>query len=488
MNMTPFSSSAFKTLFYQSCLFALLLVGPMAYALDEVEPNDTPATAHDLGNTHGLTSVSGSIGVPGDIDFFEMHAINQQWGFVAVLDTSASTADKDAILSIYDSDGITLLQQDQGGWEKGSVIAWQHFQAGTDTPIYIKVEASDSGYTISEYTLRIYIIAIGYKEETEPNDTQVTGNIAAKTNLGWIGNDADVDCYRLSGDDNKSLIVTLRADPENDGSTTDFVLSLYDAAGILLTSADHSGPGGNEYIDTLSISRAIYSYCVTANAGEGSTTSYKVGALINGRHYLPTWDLQPEWLNPGLGGVAIPGDILDFRLSVTNTTLLPIPPEIRVGVYDLPTCLTFEDTSDFDDVGSVDAKKIFVDELATEASYKVDFSAKALSECSDLMHESVSFSYYDLGVGKDTAFTVATNQCEDLTLQIAGPVYFGDGATYYSSETGIETAPDPMPEITIESPHKLILEAPFVRVEDGDGFVVESGAQLRVYGKEVTCP
>ncbi len=253
----------------------------MAYALNESEPNDTPASAQDLGKQQGLTSVSGSIGIAGDTDVFEVHGFNPFWGFVAVLDTSASTTDKLAKLSVYGSDGSTLLQQDQNGWKNGSVLAWQHFQTGSDTPIYIKVEAADSGSTISGYTLRIYITSIGYAGENEPNDTPETGNISSNSHLGELSGDTDIDCFRLSGNENDNLILALRADPENDGSNTDFILSLYDDSGNLLQVADHNGPGGNEYIDTLPISRAIYSYCVTAKTGAGSTASYKVGPLIN---------------------------------------------------------------------------------------------------------------------------------------------------------------------------------------------------------------
>lgn len=484
--MKPLAS--FRSLFYRCCFFALLLVQPMVFALDEIEPNENPVTAQDLGNKHGLTTVVGSLDIANDVDFFELHTINEQWGFVAVLDTSASTTSTAATLSVYASDGTTLLQQDQGGWANGSVLAWQHFQGIADTSIYIKVESANSASTISEYSLGIYIIPIGYEEETEPNDAWETGNILAKTNLGIISEDADTDCYRLSGNENESLIVALNADPENDGSTADFVLSLYDASGSLLTSSDHNGPGRNEFIDSLPISHAIYSFCVTAKSGAGSTASYKAGALINETTYIPTWDLQPEWLNPGLGGIAVPGDILAFRLSVTNTSLLPIPADILVGVYRLPSCLAFEDTSNFDEVKPDSAYKSFIDELAPSASHRVDFSTRALSECSDELHQSTSFVYYSLGVGGDTSFTVATNQCEAVTLQIEGPTYSGDGTTYYSSETGIETAPSSMSPITIESPHKLVLEAPSFKVKDGDEFVVEPGALLRVYGKTVTCP
>lgn len=366
-------------------------------------------------------------------------------------------------------------------------LAWQHFQ-DHDIPIYIKVEASVAGSTISAYSLRIYVIDINNIEESEPNDTWETGNVSARSVLGKISGDADADCFRLSGKEHDKLALALRADPENDGSSTDFVLSLYDDSGNLLASADNSGSGGNEYIDTLSISHAIYSYCVAAKTGAGSTASYKVGPLINGLWYTPTFDLQPEWLNPGLGGVAVPGDILDFRLSLANTSLLPIPPEIRVGVSNLPTCLTFEDTSNFDFISGDEASKFFTNPLAPAATYQVDFSTKALSECNGKIHESVSLQYYAEGVEWSLPFTVAANHCTTATRQLVGPDYFGEDATYFSSETGIETAPVPPSKITVISPHKLILEAPSFKVRSGDKFIVEKGAQLRVYGKAVTCP
>ncbi|WP_293645083.1 hypothetical protein [Thiolapillus sp.] len=175
-------------------------------------------------------------------------------------------------------------------------------------------------------------------------------------------------------------------------------------------------------------------------------------------------------------------------MSVTNTTLLPIPPKIQVGVSSLPSCLAFEDTSNFDDTSSGYGYKTFVDALAPGASYQVDFSAKALTECIDNLHEGVSSSYYSLGTGNDLPFIVTKNQCETGIRQLTGPAYTGIGATYFSSETGIETAPASPFKITVGTTHKLILEAPWIRVRDGDELLVVSGAQLRIYGQTVSCP
>ncbi len=487
--MTIFLSPNSKALILPYCLTVLLLASPLALALDEIEPNDTPATAQDLGKPQGLTSVSGSIDGAGDIDFFKLDSINTLWGFTAVLDTSASSAGRDATLSIYDADGTTLLQQDQGGWEKGSVITLQHFQGGSGTPVYIKVEAATPGATISAYTLHIYVTSMGNHMETEPNDTPQTGTITRMSQFGIIDSDTDTDCFRLSGEENDELILTLRADPENDGSTTDFVLSLYDASGNLLVSADHSGPGGNEYIDTITLSRAIYSYCVTARSGAGSTATYSTGPIVNNSHYLPGFTQAPRWLNPGLGDIATPGETMEFRLALTNTSLLPIPPQLRIGVYSIPACLSFADSSNFDDVASNAANKYFDTQLEPGSTYTVDFSLNVLSVCNETMYQDGGLDYYSTGTAKPIPYLVAANQCESAVLQIAGPVYSGAGATYYSSETAIETAPDaPLSKITVERPHALILEAPSIAIKDGDTFVVNRGAQLRVYGKAVTCP
>jgi hypothetical protein len=488
-DMTIFLSFNSKALILPYCLVALLLASPLALALDEIEPNDTPSTAQALGQPQGLTTIKGSIGSTGDIDFFQLGSINSAWGFTAVLDTSASTTDRDATLSVYDADGTTLLQQDRGGWEKGSVVTLQHFQGIGGTPIYIKVESSNPGDTISAYTLRIYVTPVSDTAEMEPNDTPETGTISAIGHLGTLANDTDTDCFRLSGEENDRLILALRADPENDGSSTDFVLSVYDGSGSLLASADNSGPGGNEYIDTTHLSRSIYSYCVTANTGAGSTATYLAGPIVNDRYYLPSFTQTPRWLNPGLGDTATPGDIMQFRLAFTNTSLLPIPPQLSIGVYSIPACLSFADSSNFDYVSSTSADKYFDNQLDAGNTYTVDFSLNVLSVCNDQMLQSSGLSYYDFGTARPIPYLVTANQCESAVLQIVGPDYSGSGATYYSSETAIETAPDaPLSKITIEFPHKLILEAPSIAIKDGDTFVVNRGAQLRIYGKTVTCP
>ncbi len=486
---TAFPQSQVKLLLHRVCLVLLLLSGPMAYALGESEPNDTPATAQYLGKPQGLTSISGSIDGAGDIDIFELDSINTRWGFTAVLDTSPSSTDKDAILSVYDADGTTLLQQDRGGWEKGSVVNFQHFQGSGGTPVYIKIEASTPGATISAYTLRIYVTSMGNDMETEPNDTPQTGTITRMSQIGTIDSNTDTDCFRLSGEENDELILALRADPENDGSTTDFILSLYDASGNLLASADNSGPGGNEYIDTTALSRAVYSYCVTAGSGAGSTATYSTGPIVNDTHYLPGFTQAPRWLNPGLGDIATPGDIMEFRLALTNTSLLPIPPQLRIGVYSIPACLSFADSSNFDYVASDSANKYFDTQLEPGSTYTVDFSLNVLSVCNETMYQDGGLNYYNTSRSQRIPYMVAANQCESSVLQIADPTYSGTGTTYYSSETAIETAPDaPQSRITIERPHTLILEAPSIAIRDGDEFVVNWGAVLRVYGKAVSCP
>ncbi|WP_457665069.1 hypothetical protein [Thiolapillus sp.] len=485
---TAFTRPQLKLLLQRVFLLLLLLGGSLAHAIvNESEPNDTPATAQDLGSTQGLTTLSGSIDTAGDVDFFKLDSINTMWGFVAVLDTSASTSGKDATLSVYDADGATLLQQDRGAWSNGSVLAWQHFQ-NNDIPIYIKVASSSPGETISAYSLHIYVVSLGVMAETEPNNDWSAGNISARSHTGTISNSSDMDCYRFSGKENDQLILALRADPENDGSNTDFILSLYNESGGLLASMDHSGPGGNEYMDTTTISRAIYSYCVAARSGAGATATYAVGTLINGDTYLPGFSQSPEWLNPGLGDTAFVGDTMQFRLTLTNTSLLPIPPDIRIWVLSIPACLSFADKSNFDWTSSDSGNKIFNTALEPNHSYSVDFSLHVLNVCNDPMYQEGAFHYYAIGSSHRVNYLVADNQCEASILQILGPLYTGTGATYFSSETGIETAPASPFRVTVGADHKLILEAPWIRVRDGDELLVEHGAQLRVYGKTVSCP
>jgi len=82
----------------------------------ESEPNNTPATANPLSltplsSTASDAVVSGSISPLGDVDYFSFTAApgSKLW---ALVDSGASTTGRDSFLTLYGSDGTTVLETD----------------------------------------------------------------------------------------------------------------------------------------------------------------------------------------------------------------------------------------------------------------------------------------------------------------------------------------------------------------------------------------
>ena len=204
-------------------LALLLLTGVVSAAIfsSEQEPNDTPAQANDL---RSATPMQGNIDPVGDVDYFSAHGNGTSWGVVAVLDVSASTASRDALLTAYAPDGTTVRAQNTGRWQKGPLIAWLR-DTGRDLH-FLRVSEQGGDGRITPYTLRYYGLPLAEQPEQEPNDTFATANTSALTNIGVIGAANGVDCYAFSGKADQKVMVALNADPEGDGGPADFIIQL----------------------------------------------------------------------------------------------------------------------------------------------------------------------------------------------------------------------------------------------------------------------
>ena len=75
----------------------------VATGAQETEPNGTPGTATVLLAGSELTA---AIDPVGDVDLFSIDGVNETWGFVALLDTSASSSSQTATLSALRNDGV----------------------------------------------------------------------------------------------------------------------------------------------------------------------------------------------------------------------------------------------------------------------------------------------------------------------------------------------------------------------------------------------
>jgi hypothetical protein len=364
----------------------------------ETEPNDTPVTANALLPNDTMTA---AIDPAGDQDYFAIPGVNPTWGFIALLDTSASTTSHDGRLRAIGADGATVLQSDLGSWEHGSGIALQNYADG-DATHYLRVNEQGNDATISDYNLRYYQTIVATQPEIEPNNSYSNGTPSSFTESGVISPTADVDCFAFHGRNDDSILLALNGDPEGDGGPFDPILQLVDPSGSVLKSANVTGKGGKEFLKYNGLpGEGKYAYCVKAGAGAGGpTATYIVGLVRNGNLYFPGFTDDATWLNPRPGYYAQPGDTLSFSLAITNTSPVYIPGDIRITTSYSTTCLELVSVSP----PATDSSPGYISwdgqktGLAPGEVYSVRKDLRALTPCSDRIYQDSGLEYYFTGV------------------------------------------------------------------------------------------
>jgi hypothetical protein len=93
-----------------------LLSGVASATIDEVEPNNSLATAQVLPfGTPGSEAVLGSL-TPGDVDFYSVDLVAGHLFTANIFDfTPGDDTDNDSVLALFDSDGDLIALDDDGG-------------------------------------------------------------------------------------------------------------------------------------------------------------------------------------------------------------------------------------------------------------------------------------------------------------------------------------------------------------------------------------
>jgi len=396
--------------------FGVLVISGLAAtaASQELEPNDSPEQANSLDVSQ---PIQGAIDPVNDVDYYKQAGVNTLWGYIALLDTTVSMAGDNGVLTAYASDGMTVLQEDNGSWEDGSVIAWQRFVNGNQTA-YLKVSDEGGDEVISPYSLQRYKVAISDMEELEPNDAPNNGTVTAVSMNGHLSNNDDVDCFRFDGFSEYPYLFALNADPDNNGSSTDFRLRVLDLEGIEVEIANVGGPGKNEVIDDLGFAeRGVYAFCVDAPGGEvDPNDEYIVGVLKNSYNYFPTYILDPVWVDAPADGISLQGSTLTFQLNFTNTSLLPIPGKVEMyGKFD-DECLELVSAPGAVYTYPYQAGWEYFD-LGPGENFSATLVTRAIAGCTDYLHESVVLNYYVLGTGEDVNYASLYAAYLPLTLR-----------------------------------------------------------------------
>jgi hypothetical protein len=223
----------------------------------ESEPNDTPATANPLSLTASCQVMSGSISPATDLDYYSFTAPAgaRVW---ALVDTGPSTTSRDSVLTLYGSDGATILETDDDDGignncdatiesRQASAIAGKTLTAGGT--YFLRVESFGGATTISAYKLFV-VVTSGSTSESEPNNTAATANpiVTALSPIGVrtasITPAGDVDFYSVTVTAPATLFISGDGDPERNGGT-DIVVDLIAPNGsTVLLSADNSDDMG----------------------------------------------------------------------------------------------------------------------------------------------------------------------------------------------------------------------------------------------------
>lgn len=379
--------------------WVMLVKSVPAAIVSESEPNDTPETANPLSNA---TASTGSISPTGDVDYYALGGLNTTWGFIALLDTISSTGSSAGQLQAIGSDGSSVLQADSGSWERGSGIALQNYANGGDTH-YLRVNEVGDDAAITSYTIRYYQTVVASQPEAEPNETRTAGTPSSFTHSGTISPTGDVDCFAFHGRVGDTILLALNGDPENDGSPINPVLELISPSDAVLKSVNVSGTAGREFIEYAGLpDTGVYAYCVRDGAGGGDpAATYRVGLVRNGGLYFPSYTFSAIWLNPRPGNYALIDDLMSFRLSVTNTSPISIPGNIRITTDYSPTCLSLVSvvpsaTTSSTGYISWDGQK---SGLAPGEVYSVTMNMRAQARCSDTVFQDLGLAYYFTGTG-----------------------------------------------------------------------------------------
>jgi uncharacterized repeat protein (TIGR01451 family) len=192
--------------------------------VDEVEPNDTPATAQSLpgtpvrvrGSLYRAPFVAGNT----DVDVFSFTAGAGDRVYAATM-TALSGGSTDTLLDIIDVDGTTVLEtDDEDGAIGGSASNIAGTVLATGGTYFVRVRPFSVAFngTIRPYDLYVRVLSGSPTPEIEPNDNGGTPNPLPPN--GWvsgvIGTAGDTDTFSLAASAGDTIVAILDVDPERD--------------------------------------------------------------------------------------------------------------------------------------------------------------------------------------------------------------------------------------------------------------------------------
>ncbi|MDA0246252.1 MAG: pre-peptidase C-terminal domain-containing protein [Chloroflexi bacterium] len=259
--------------------------------LDETEPNGTPATANTIAGDAAV--VEGNIFPNADVDYYAFTAQAGDKLYAAVMDSFGTSGSNDSQLRLFNTDGTTLIEFDEGD---GSFGILSSSLAGATLPAagtyYMEVRHVLATRQLRPYYLYFRLQRGAPTPETESNNTPGTANPLPPN--GWVSGTAnpaaDNDIYAFSANAGDTIFLSLDLDLERDnvqwngrlgfglfGDANDQFLVANDAsvgsvanplseaffitvkdAGTYYVSVDHSSAGSGDPTFTYQLSVTIF--------------------------------------------------------------------------------------------------------------------------------------------------------------------------------------------------------------------------------------
>ena len=285
----------------------------------EAEPNGTAATASPIQAGERIRAATYP---KGDIDLYRFHAEAGQRVY-ALLATDGSVSGDDSVLTLYGSDGTTVIESDD--WD-GTLGLLSSSLAGVAVPAagtyYLEVKAKQVGLPLRPYDLWLDLRSGAAASEAEPNDSPATANPLNGVVAGAHDPAGEPDYYAIQLDAGDSVFLSLDLDPERDGVTQDGQLGFGPSADQLVTVTNIARPRDAShslgYAATVQTAGTYYVY-----VGGHGTTTYQLSATVIPavKQTCRTYPVTPaDGAIPDLGVATFPIDVPDAA-TVGHVTL-----------------------------------------------------------------------------------------------------------------------------------------------------------------------
>ncbi|MFH1417421.1 MAG: proprotein convertase P-domain-containing protein [Planctomycetota bacterium] len=355
--------------------YALIIDDAFAYEMNELEPNDIPATATPLATPLN----GGQLVGPADEDYWAVTGLTGDRVYAYVNNGGSSNSTLDTELRLYGSDGTTLIEFDDDGdginsdlgdlyyiySTTSSVIAGAQMTA--DGTHYLNVGDADSGNTNTIHRYRFHTgvepASRAPLQECEPNNTFAAADVSGKNYFaGVIPTTDDSDFYAFEATVGDRIFIACDGDPERDSpgnlSANDDPLAFHAKLVVydpdeyaLLTDVSDSNTAQTEGGDypaqgCFFVARATGTHYVevmpqSTASQVGPTETYELAIFINEQaggagteDVDPVVVLTPDYPSDSIAGTATdnaPGDsgicsVLlndNDNLQITNLTFTP---------------------------------------------------------------------------------------------------------------------------------------------------------------------